>query len=768
MLEALLRDEQSVSSGLALAGAGGIGKTQLALEYVYLHREEYRFVFWAQAETRETLNAAYNDIAELLALPERGQQVQRQVVEAVKRWLEGNQAWLLVLDGVGDPSSLKDFIPATFQGHLLLTTRANGLGKLARRLRLKALSVEQSSRLLLRRSGILRSADETAFKEVTPKDQESARTLAAQLEGLPLALNMAGAYLAETGCGLPVYLGRLRVVRGAPAHTGGSSDEKQPDMLQKVVRLAGEKAAKNGSVAAQVLSLCAFLAPDEIPESLLAACFGVLQKQTRKLAISASKREAALNTLNAYALLERDRGIQSLSLSREIQVAWRALLPASEEKSWAEQAVRAIGSIFAGLDIQDWEACQRLLPHAQLCAAYLEHWKLQPLEGAWLLHHMGWYLHTRGQYAEAQRYEERALAIYRTVLGNEHASTAMILNNLAITYEDQGKLTDAATLHAQALTIRRSVLGENHSETAASLNNLALVYHDQGKLDEAAPLYRQALTIRREQLGEMHPDVATLLADLATLSTEQGKFHDALAHYQQALVIRRKVLGSRHPETVALFGGLATTYRAQGKFDEAIHWRQQALAIQRKTLGGEHPEVAATLRELATIYQAQGKLDEAAFWLQHSLALLNNTPEPAQFVSARALETLAIAYEDQEQFEKAEALYQQALAIYRRDPDGSALDIARCSYNLALLYHDCKRDAEARPLLEQALALWQEQRGPNHADTRKAREKYEQLVQKQKETRARRTQPAAESERRNSGGLKGITQALRRSGRKKP
>ncbi|HEX7734534.1 MAG TPA: tetratricopeptide repeat protein [Ktedonobacteraceae bacterium] len=766
-LEALLHDDQNTGSGLALYGAGGIGKTQLVLEYVYLHREEYGFVFWALAETRETLNAAYNDIAELLALPEKGLQEQRLIIEAVTRWLVASPAWLLILDGVGDPSPLKDFLPATFSGHILFTTRANGLGKLARRVRVKTLSADQASRLLLRRSGILRGTGEAALKGLSPKDEESARTLAAQVECLPLALNLAGAYLAETGCGLPAYLGRLRGARVPRVSTGDVSDEKLSGVLQKVVRLTGEKVAKSGSLAAQIVSLCAFLAPDEIPENLLVTCFAVLQKQTRKLAISASKREAALNTLNAYALLERDCGIQFLSMTREIQAAWRALLPASEEKSWAEQAVRAIGSIFAALDIHDWEACQRLLPHAQVCAAHIERWKLQLVEGAWLLHHMGWYLHTRGQYAEAQRYEERALAIYRTVLGNEHPSTAMILNNLAVTYEDQGKLQDAATLHAQALAIRRSVLGEKHLETAASLNNLALVYHDQGKLDDAAPLYLQALSIRRELLGEMHPEVATLLADLAALSVDQGKFHEALAHYQQALVIRRKVLGSRHAETIALLGGLSATYQAQGKFDEAIHWRQQALVVQRKTLGNEHPEVAATFRALATIYQAQGKLDEAAFWLQHSLALVNTPSGPVQPAPARALEALAIAYEEEEQHEKAEALYQQALAIYRRDSDGSSPDVARCSYNLALLYHDCKRAAEARPLLEQALAIWQEQRGPNHADTRKAREKYEQIVQKQKETRAKRGLPISESERHDSGGLKGIAQAFRRNGHKK-
>ncbi len=764
-LATLLHETQNGTGGLALSGAGGVGKTQLALEYAYLHREEYRYIFWAAAETRETLNAAYSDIAELLALPEKGQQEQSRIVEAVTHWLEVNADWLLILDFVSEQALLKDFLPGICNGHVLLTTRANTLGKLVRRLRVKMPPIEQSSHQLLCRSGLLREADKSA--EPVPKDDENARAIANQVDCQPLALNLVGAYLAQTSCSLPGYLALLRTVQVTTARSGAASAEEQPDPLLKVVRLSGEKIAKTGSVAAALLSLCAFLAPDEILESLLVACSAVLQKRTRKLTINTSRHNAVLTTLHAYGLLDRDLAVRSLTIAREIQAAWRSQLAAGEERDWAEQAVRAIGTIFAMLDMNDWEACQRLLPHAQLCAAHIERWQLELVEGAWLLHHMGWYLHTRGQYAEAQRYEERALAMYRTVLGDEHSSTAMILNNLAVTYEDLGKLSDAATLHMQALAIRRSVLGENHPETATSLHNLALVYHEQGKLDDAASLYRQALAVRLQLLGDMHPDIATLLADLAALYAEQGKFSDALSLYQQALAIRRKALGGRHPDTIALLSRLAGTSQAQGNFDKAIHWHQQALAAQRKTLGYEHPDIAATFSALATIYQAQGKLDEAAFWLQHALAIVSNEPASTQSAQARVLETLAIAYEEQEQHDKAEALYQQALALYRRDSGGSPLDRARCSYNLALLYHDRRRDAEARPLLEQALAIWQEHHGSNHADTRKAREKYEQIMQKQKDTRAKPAQQAVEPERNNSGGLKGIAQAIRRVGRKK-
>ena len=762
----MLNSEQNGTGGLALCGADGIGKTQLALEYAYLQRERYRAVFWVAAATRGTLNAAYNDIAELLDLPEQAEAEQHRIVEAVTRWLEVNSSWLLVLDDLCEPSLLKEFLPGSYTGHLLVTTRVSSSGKLARRLRVKPLTLEQSSHLLLRRCGLLRESADGAV--AASEDDKAARDIAYQLNCQPLPLQLAGAYIAQTACGLRGYQERLRTLQAERSRSTTSSTEEASTPLLTVLRLSSTKAARTGSAAADLFSLCAFLAPDEIPESLLLACSSALPRQTRRLVSSGSRRSAVLTVFHQYALLVHDPTAQMLTIEQEMQSAWRALLPAGEDKVWAERVVQAIGTIFAALDVNDRAACQRLLPHAQVCAAHIERWKLVVVEGAWLLHHLGWYLHTRGQYAEAQLYEERALAIYRAVLGDEHASTAMILNNLAITYEDQGKLNDAAALHMQALAIRRSVLGENHPETAASLNNLALIYHDQGRLDDAASLYRQALAIRLQLLGETHLDVATLRADLAALYSEQEKFDEALALYQQALATRRKALGSRHPDTTALLSALAATYQAQGKFDESLHWYQQALTIQRKTLGYEHPNVATTLSAIAALYQTQERLDDATFWLQHALALT----QPVQPAQAHALETLAIAYEEQEKHERAEALYQQALAIYRAAADESPLDIARCSYNLALLYHDHKRDAEARPLLEQALALWQEHRGANHPDTRKAREKYEQIGQKRTASSAKRStqiEPrAAASERSTTGGLKSIARAIRRVRRKNP
>lgn len=748
---------QNGTNGVALSGAGGSGKSQLALEYAFRHREEYRYVFWVLATSREALSAAYSDIAELLALPEKGEHEQFQITKAVTDWLANNPGWLLILDDANDLSLLKSALPATFPGHLLLTTRNGTTGKLARRIKLKKLNTEDSSRLLLSRSGLL--SETTSLAETGAKNYEGAGEIAAELVGLPLALDLAGAYIAATACGLPGY---LELLRRKPRQKNYEATEQRADPLERTVALAYEKVAKASPVAADLLHLCAFLAPDEILETLLVAGASVLNKPLQRLINSTSRRNAALALLQKYALITRDTELQALALSREVQRIVRERLPEDEQRAWAEQAVRLVGTIFPALEVSDWEACQRLLPHALLCIAWIERWQIKLVEGAWLLHHAGWYLHTRAEYAQAQECEEKALAIYRALFGDEHPSTAMILNNLAVTYEDRGRLKDAAALHQQALAIRRSTLGENHPDTAASLRNLALIHHSQGKLDDAATLYRQALAIQRQLSGDEHPEVATTLTQLAALYHQQNKFDDAIALHQQALAIRRKVLGKGHPETLAILSNLAAVYQSQNRFDEAEFWLRQALTLQRKMLGHTHLDVATTLHALAIVYQSQEKLDDAAFWLQQALAIQREILGNEQAELARSLETLAILYEEQEQSEKAEALYQQALAIYHRAEDENRPDIARCSYNLALLYQEQKYNKEARPLLEQALAIWQERYGPDHSDTKKAREKYEQLQTKTSVTRAKREEKLKQGEAEKQAGKRGIKGIVRK------
>ena len=187
-----------LSQPQAISGLGGIGKTQVVLEYAYRHAQDYQAVYWVRADSRDTLVAGFLEIAHTVNLPERDEQDQTVMVAAVKGWLSQHTGWLLILDNADELALLPEFLPTPLQGHLLLTTRAQALGRLANRIEVNALDQEAAALLVLHRAGLLTL--DAPLAQAEQDDQQAAEELSRQLGGLPLALDQAGAYLEETRC----------------------------------------------------------------------------------------------------------------------------------------------------------------------------------------------------------------------------------------------------------------------------------------------------------------------------------------------------------------------------------------------------------------------------------------------------------------------------------------------------------------------------------------------------------------------------------------
>ncbi len=603
----------------AISGLGGIGKTQTAVEYAYRFAGDYQAVLWVKAEAREMLLSDVLTLADLLNLPEKEERDQIRMAAAVKGWLSHHGEWLLILDNADDLALAREFLPQTSRGHILLTTRAQAMGGLARRVEIEKMGLEEGTLFLLRRAG--RLAPDASLESAPATDHAAAQELVRLVDGLPLALDQAGAYIEETQCGVAGYLTLYRARGVALFKERGGLRTDHPDPVTTTWSLSFQKVEQASPAAADLLRFCAFLAPDAIPEELLTKSASEPDPFLEQMARDPASVNAALKELLAYSLVHRDPETGTLSIHRLVQEVLKDQMDEQTQRQWAERTVRAVKQVFPHPKYSNWSDCRRYLPHAQVCVGLIERWELAFSEAAILLNDLGYYLWQRGAYTEVEPLHQRALAIHKKVLGAEHIETAISLAHLAFLYHIQGKYKQALPLYQRALSIREQVLGAEHPDTAQSLNNLASLYNKQGKYEQALPLYQRALSIREQVLGAEHPDTAQSLSSLAALYSNQGKYEQAEPLLKRALSIRKQVLGAEHPDTATSLNNLAGLYNKQGKYEQAEPLLKRALAIRKQVLGAEHPATATCLNNLATHYYNQGKYEQAEPLYQRALSI---------------------------------------------------------------------------------------------------------------------------------------------------
>src|SRR6266567_2328579 len=539
-----------LSQSQAMSGLGGVGKTQIAVEYAYRHREEYRCVLWVNAATRDTIIASFLEVATLLALPQQQEANQNKVIAAVTHWFREHDRWLLIFDNADDLTLADEFLPPSDTGFLLLTTRHQAPATLADSLDIETMHQDEGALLVLRRAKLL--ARDAPLAQARPEDRAQAARIVEVMDGLPLALDQAGAYIEETRCTLPAFLETYQRQSAEILRRRGRSGKEHPLPVATTWSLSFVQVQQLNPAAADLLRVCSFLAHDAIPEELildgateLGPLLATWQNDTTQL-------DEAIGTLSGFSLVRRDREERAISLHRLVQAAQLLDMDESTRRIWAERTVRALNQAFPHVDFTTWPQCERLLPHATRCVAFIERYRFAFPEAARLLNQTAFYLHERAQYPEAEPLYQRALAISEQALGPNHPDTATNLNNLAGLYKSQGKYEQAEPLYQRALAIREQALGPNHPDTATSLNNLAGLYDSQGKYEQAEPLYQRALAIREQALGPNHPDTAGSLNNLAGLYDHQGEYAKAEPLLKRALTIYEQVLGPNHPTTIVV------------------------------------------------------------------------------------------------------------------------------------------------------------------------------------------------------------------------
>ncbi|MEV6801396.1 tetratricopeptide repeat protein [Micromonospora rifamycinica] len=536
-LDAAVRDTGPVLVQ-AVHGLGGIGKSTLAARWAERHRDAFTPIWWITADSEAALDAGLVAFATALQPGLDKLLSSAALRERAVQWLASRDGWLLILDNVNDPAHIAEVLARLPRGRILVTSRrATGWPDTITALRLDVLSLREAVRLL---TGILARAGVTA-------DVVDLAAVCAELGCLPLAVEQAGAYLAQTGVTAAEYLGLL-AEHPAQMYQEGEEGRAGQRTIARVWQVTLDALADDPLPGRLLKVLAWYAAPDPIPRDLLYH----LDDQPAVV--------RAIGRLAAYNMITLNHAHHAVTVHRLVQAVARtpdASDPHRQPEDITDSRTRAIAALAAGLpdnwrDPATWPTWRSLLPHLNALVTYASN---DPATG-YLLNHAALFLADQGNLAEASRYFEQALIDCRRVLGDDHPNTLALVNNLATTYESAGDLQRAIPLYEQALIDCRRVLGDDYPDTLTSVNNLAAAYESAGDLQRATPLYEQALTDRRRVLGDDHPDTLTSVNNLACAYQTAGDLQRAIPLYQQALTDCRRILGDQHAVTRAVYGNL--------------------------------------------------------------------------------------------------------------------------------------------------------------------------------------------------------------------
>ncbi|MEH1791878.1 tetratricopeptide repeat protein [Nostoc sp.] len=650
---------------VAVAGMGGVGKTELATQYAKQHLQNYQGgVCWLSAQGID-VGIQILRFAELkfkLIAPDEWEFADR-LRYCWQNWQQGEV--MLVFDDVTDyKTQVQPYLPPESPRFKVLLTTRQEFDRTLPQLPLGVLKPLAAMKLL----------KSLVDRERLKSEPWVAREICKSLGYLPLALELVGRYLdTMPDLSLEKLLKRLEKKRLEHEAVANANPLMRYEYgVAEAFALSWEQLDENVQRLGCWLSLCALA---DIPFSVEA----IKDDDEQQL------WEKAIAELRKLHLIQwQSKGIYRLHplIRQFFQMKLDESSEADKVKTaFVAQMVEVAKQIPQQPNREDIFNLTPHIPHLAEVTTHLSQY-LSDEDLTWPFTGLGCFYYGQGLYQQAESWYKLCIEVAENRLGLEHFYVAASLNNLAEVYRSTGRYSEAESLHQQALELRKCLLGDNHPHVAESLNNLALIYESTGRYNEAESLHQQALELRKRLLGDNHPHVAASLNNLAALYTSTGRYNEAESLHQQALEQRKRLLGDNHPHVAASLNNLAALYASTGRYSEAEPLYEQALELRKRLLGDNHPDVATSLNNLALIYKSTGRYSEA------------------------------------------EPLYEQALELSKRLLGGNHPHVAASLNNLAALYASTGRYSEVEPLFQQALAICEQTLGVSHPNTMTVKENY--------------------------------------------
>jgi tetratricopeptide (TPR) repeat protein len=505
-----------------ITGMGGMGKTQLAIQYAHLHKQDYRLIRWLRAESPVTLAEDFATLAIGLNLPEKDADDQNIRINAVKRSLSLQNGWLLIFDNAQNLKDIEPYLLYQASGHILVTSQKQS---------------EWRSRTVVFPLSKLSLNDAIAFllEQTGQKDTYAAHELAQKLDGLPLALAQASAYIDRTSCTIQAYLNLYQTCQTQLLNLGFIETDYNLTVAT-TWQLAFEKISANFPAAVKLLNMCAFLDPDNIPEVLF-----LQQTEDVQIFTSPLEFDEAIATLRDYSLIER--GEDLLSIHRLVQTVTINRMSKSIQEELVESLLHQLKKYltFDYYDKNIWAIFKRYLPHANVAIDHANNLAIVNSDLIIIQSNIGQYLIFCGRVNEAELHlttsiknTEKLTQTQKLLCRDLEYLLIESYHNLSSVYQEKSQFEKMVDCHTKEVDLCVKLYGENHFRTISARRCLGCSYIHKGELNIGEQIVLQALELSKAKHQNTSKEKAFSNTLLGVVMSKRKEWNQAIFFYKLA------------------------------------------------------------------------------------------------------------------------------------------------------------------------------------------------------------------------------------------
>lgn len=408
---------------------------------------------------------------------------------------------------------------------------------------------------------------EAGRKPEGDEEEKAAREIATSLGGLPLALELAGAYLKYRSVSWQQYRELLRHnFKGAMPERVGSFTKHEADLYSTLK--INEEVFNEEPKLKEILDLLTWSGSAPMGESLMCALLN---------AANPVELTPALGLGTALRLLQKTPDADSYSIHRLVREVRREEIPLQEHQDWVDDVCKQIGDWFE-VRRQEYTELSRFeaeIDHLQAWQGHAGHHA--PEHSSRLIWLQAYPSYHQGHYQETKNWVEKALTLFERVNKSELELKAHLLNDLGFCYSSLGDYNRALEYSEKALKIRLELFGELHLETARSFNNVGADYDNLRDYKRGLEYAEKALEIRLDLFGERHPNSASSFNSVSADYSNLGDYKRALRYSEKALEIRLELLGDKHPDTIFSVINLVNILSNLNRHPEALNLSEKYL-----------------------------------------------------------------------------------------------------------------------------------------------------------------------------------------------